>query len=79
MIGLVTFAVLMTASVSAFAQDAPKTKFYAFNDMLYDGKLKSPDIMNTKAREKARFKRLLSLKKSFLPKLRETAEEQALQ
>lgn len=78
-VGLVVFAVLMTASASAFAQDETKTKFYDFDDMLIDGQLKSPDILKTKAREKARFKRLLSLKKSFLPKLRDTAEEQALQ
>jgi len=69
---------MMTASV-AFAQDDTKTKFYNFDDMLIDGQIKVPDAMKTEAREKAKFKRLLSLKKSFLPKVRETAEESALQ
>ncbi len=75
---IVVTAIMMTASV-AFAQDDTKTKFYNFDDMLIDGQIKVPDAMKTEAREKAKFKRLLSLKKSFLPKVRETAEESALQ
>ena len=74
---IIASAVLMTAG-NAFAQDT-KTKFYNFDDMLIDGQLKVPPGMTTKAREKASFRRLLSLKKSFLPKVRETAEESALQ
>lgn len=67
-------------SGSAFAQEGDtKSKFYDFDDMLIDGQLKTPDLLKTEAREKAKFKRLLSLKKSFLPKIRETAEEKALQ
>lgn len=69
----------MVFSASAFAQEDTKSKFYNFDDMLIDGQLKTPDLLKTQAREKAKFKRLLSLKKSFLPKIRETAEEQALQ
>ena len=71
---------VMLFSANAFAQDGEtKSKFYNFDDMLIDGQLKTPDLLKTQAREKAKFKRLLSLKKSFLPKIRETAEEQALQ
>ncbi|QED27299.1 hypothetical protein FRD01_08590 [Microvenator marinus] len=64
---------------TAMAQEEPKSKFYDFDDMLIDGQLKTPDLMKAEAREKAQFKRLLSLKKSFIPKVRETAEEGALQ
>jgi hypothetical protein len=71
---------VMAFSATALAQEGDtKSKFYNFDDMLIDGQLKTPDMLKTQAREKAKFKRLLSLKKSFLPKIRETAEEQALQ
>ena len=71
---------LMLVSPSAFAQDdGERAKFYNFDDMLIDGKFKKPDIMKTKAREQAGFKRLSKLKKNFLPKVQETAQEEALQ
>ena len=79
----ITFAaVLMLFSANAFAQDSGETtrsKFYDFNDMLVDGRLKTPDLMKTDARGKAKFNRLLQLKKSFIPKIRESTEEAALQ
>ena len=78
-IGLWALAAIFLVSASATAQDAPKTKFYDFDDMLFDGELKTPDLLRTQAREKAKFKRLLDLKKSFLPKIRETAKERSLQ
>ncbi len=72
-------AIFLIASTS-FAQDAPtKSKFYDFDDMLIDGQLKIPDGMRAEARKKAKFKRLLNLKKSFLSRVRETAGERALQ
>ncbi len=77
---LMMVGVLLGAAAPAMAQDGePKTKFYNFDDMLIDGQLKTPDLLKAQARDKAKFKRLLSLKKSFLPKVRETAEERALQ
>jgi hypothetical protein len=81
-IALVFVAALMLFSVSAFAQDDggdTRSKFYDFNDMLVDGRLKTPDLMKTDARGKAKFNRLLQLKKSFIPKIRESTEEAALQ
>lgn len=71
-------AVLLSAT-AAFAQDDVKTKFYNFDDMLIDGQLKTPDLQRADARDKAKFARLLKLKKSFMPKVRETAEAQSLQ
>lgn len=74
--------VIALMSASAFAQDGgggeTKSKFYDFDDMLVDGKLKTPDIHRTEARGQAKFKRLLDLKKSFLPKVQESTEEDAL-
>lgn len=68
-------------SANAFAQDEGETrsKFYNFDDMLVDGQLKTPDLMKTEARGQAQFERLLNLKKSFLPKIKESTEEAALQ
>ena len=78
-LGFVMLIAIVGASGTAFAQDSDtKTKFYNFDDMLIDGALKTPDVLKTEARDKAKFKRLLSLKKSFLPKIRESAEERAL-
>lgn len=79
-VGLMVLVATMSLGSTAFAQDGEtKTKFYNFDDMLIDGALKTPDVLKTEAKDKAKFKRLLSLKKSFLPKIRESAEERALQ
>ena len=72
------FAVVIITS-TAFAQDQPKTKFFDFNDMLIDGELKVPDGMRNDSHKKAKFRRLLNLKKSFLSKIRETSGEKTLQ
>lgn len=75
-------AALLITPTTVFAQDSggeeTRSKFYNFNDMLIDGKFRKPDIMKQKAREKAGFKRLLKLKKNFLPKVLETSQEQSL-
>ena len=77
--------VIALGSVNAFAQDGgggggggEKSKFYDFDDMLVDGELKTPDIQRTEARGEAKFERLLELKKSFLPKVQQSTEEDAL-
>lgn len=81
LVGVVSVAAMVMLSSLAFAQDEgeTRTKFYNFDDMLIDGQLKTPDLLRQGARDKAKFKRLLELKKSFLPKVRETAEERSLQ
>lgn len=79
-LAMALFGAMLIASPAAFAQDGePRAKFYNFDDMLIDGKFKKPDIMKSKAREKAGFVRLSKLKKNFLPKVQETAQEQSLQ
>ena len=43
-----------------------KAKFYDFSDQLIDGEVKRPTALYTDVRQKASFKRLLRLKKSFI-------------
>ena len=52
-----------------------KSKFYDFNDQLINGEIRRPTTLYTDVRTRAKFERLLKLKKSFLPKLFETARE----
>lgn len=80
LLGLMVLVATIGMGSTASAQESDtKTKFYNFDDMLIDGALKTPDMFKEEATKKAQFKRLLSLKKSFLPKIRESAEERALQ
>ena len=75
------FAGVLATGGAAFAQDAAgkvKTKFYNFDDMLIDGEIKKPSGLLTDVRQAARFRRLLDLKKSFLPILEQTAKEKTL-
>ena len=62
----------MTAVVIA---KQPKAKFYDFRDQIIDGEIKRPTTLYTDAREKVKFERLLSLKKSFIDDLFDTAKE----
>ena len=81
-IGMGVVVVILLFSANAFAQDEggdTKTKFYNFDDMLVDGQLKTPDLMKEQVQGRARFERLLNLKKSFIPKIQESTEEDALQ
>ena len=55
-----------------------KTKFYNFDDLLINGKVKKPQILWTDARQKVRFERLLKLKKDFIPKLKDTRRDPTL-
>ena len=57
------------------AAKQPKSKFYDFNEQIIDGEIKKPTTLYTNARQKVKFDRLLKLKKSFLPKLFDTAKE----
>tara|TARA_Y100001937_G_scaffold110959_1_gene157075 strand:+ start:44 stop:307 length:264 start_codon:yes stop_codon:yes gene_type:complete len=59
-------------------QSSGKTKFYNFDDLLINGKVKKPQILWTDARQKVRFDRLLKLKKDFLPKLQDTRRDPTL-
>ena len=57
------------------AKPTTKSKFYDFSEQLIDGEIKKPTALYTDSRQKVKFDRLLSLKKSFMPQLFNTAKE----
>ena len=69
--------IIMTISLSTTTSIAkqPKAKFYDFSEQLIDGEIKKPTTLYTDARKQVKFERLLRLKKSFLPKLFDTARD----
>lgn len=76
---VMSIAGLVSVASTASAQETEtKSKFYDFDDMLIDGQLKKPDLFQSGAKDTAKFKRLLSLKRSFLSKVRESTSEDAL-
>jgi|TARA_R110002020_G_scaffold14313_8_gene50893 hypothetical protein len=46
-----------------------RTRFYDFSDQLIDGKLKKPSTLFLDSRSRAKFSKLLKLKKSFREQL----------
>ncbi|MBN1946869.1 MAG: hypothetical protein JW797_14440 [Bradymonadales bacterium] len=62
----------------AGAEQVP-TRFYDFNEMLIDGEFMRPEGMFTRARDRARFQRLLNLRREFLSEIEQSAKEEALQ
>ena len=73
--------VLLLASCTAIAQDAPantKTKFYDFDDMLINGKVKKPQVLYIDTRQKVKFERLLRMRKDLMPRLLGTGKDHSL-
>ena len=60
---------LLILSFAVSAAPPKKSKFYDFGDQMIDGEIKKPTGQYINSRDRARFDRLLSLKKSFLPKM----------
>ena len=69
---------LICASSSAYAQDDAKTKFYNFDDLLINGEYQKPTVLYTDSKKKMKFEALLSLKKQFIKKVKETAKDSSL-
>lgn len=55
-----------------------KVKFYNFDELLIDGEIKKPKGILISPRGRVKFGRLLKLKKSFIPRLMETAKDPTL-
>lgn len=74
---LLAFATAAFMLVPTASAEPPqgKSKFYDFSDQLIDGEIRRPTALYTDARQKAKFDRLLSLKKSFLPAMFQTSKE----
>jgi len=66
---------LVFFAVEAHAKPPTKSKFYDFSEQIIDGQRRKPTVLYTNTREKVRFERLLSLKKSFMNKLFDTHKE----
>ena len=64
----------ITLSFAANAAPPSKSKFYDFGDQMIDGEIKKPTGQYINSRQRARFDRLLNLKKSFLPRLFQTSK-----
>jgi len=67
--------IFLLGAADVAGKSPPKSKFYDFNDQIIDGEVKRPTTLYTNARAKVKFDRLLRLKKSFLPRLFNTAKE----
>jgi hypothetical protein len=60
----------------AAASQAPeRAKFYDFSEQLIDGQVKRPTALYTDVRRQAQFKRLLKIKRSFMPQLLRTSKD----
>ena len=78
MVLILTVTLVNTAAV--YASNPPRnsnerSKFYDFADQLIDGEIRRPTELYIDARSRARFDRLLRLKKSFLGVLFNTSKE----
>jgi hypothetical protein len=73
---ILTILAILMISVPAFGKT--KAKFYDFSDQLIDGTIKKPSTIYMEARTRAKFAKLLRLKKSFIPRLLMTGRESLL-
>jgi hypothetical protein len=76
--GFIVLLAILLSCTAAYAGSTPKkntkSKFYDFGAQIIDGEIRKPTALYTNARNKAKFDRLLRLKKSFLPNLFATAK-----
>ena len=72
---MVAFWLMVLSSGTHASAKTPKAKFYDFNEQIIDGERKKPTTLYTDSRQQVKFGRLLKLKKSFLPRLFNTAKE----
>ena len=71
-------AVLIFVSLPVHAKKGSKSRFYDFSDQLINGEIKKPATIYVEARARAKFARLLRLKKSFRSALILTGYESIL-
>jgi hypothetical protein len=64
---LLPLFIVLIISAPVFGKS--KAKFYDFSDQLIDGNIKKPSTIFMESRVRAKFNKLLSLKKSFIPRL----------
>ncbi len=75
-----TIAMILAGSTllasTASAQE-PLKQFYDIEEMLVDGEIRVPKVYIFDKNQRAKFERLMSLKRSFLPKIQETTAQPA--
>lgn len=69
---------LMLAFATPAMAKKSKTRFYDFSDQLIDGEVKKPSTMYIDTRTRAKFQKLLSLKKSFRQVMIDSSKEPIL-
>lgn len=77
----VAMAVVLPAAVPGLAHAADKdskAKFYDFSDQLIDGDVKKPPTIVMESRTRAKFEKLLKLKKSFRQAMIDSSREPIL-
>jgi len=74
-LGISIFIIFLLLTIAALARPPERSKFYDFDDQLIDGEIRRPTALYIDHRQRARFERLLRLKRTFLPKLYQTAKE----
>ena len=75
---LITLALILMTSHVALAQEDAKTKFYDFDDLLINGQYQKPTVLYADSKKKVQFAKLLTLKKEFLKRLQDTAQDASL-
>lgn len=73
---LLPLFIVLIISAPVFGKS--KAKFYDFSDQLIDGNIKKPSTIFMESRVRAKFDKLLKLKKSFIPRLLMTGYEPTL-
>lgn len=74
---LAAIGLIVSFALPASAKKA-KTRFYDFSDQLIDGEVKKPSTMYIDTRTRAKFQKLLSLKKSFRQAMIDSSKEPIL-
>jgi hypothetical protein len=73
---ILAFLVILMISIPVFGKS--RSRFYDFSDQLIDGTIKKPSTIYMESRTRAKFAKLLRLKKSFVPRLLMTGKESLL-
>jgi hypothetical protein len=71
----VVLAVMMSGVALAKPPKDVRAKFYDFGKQVIDGHIKTPTVIYTGVVQRAKFDRLLRLKKSFLSHMQLTSKE----
>jgi hypothetical protein len=71
-------ATLAAPAIASAQSKEERARFYDFSDQLIDGEIKKPTALFVESRSRARFNKLLKLKKSFRPAMIETSKERIL-